>query len=49
MVVSQSTNKGEDNLVSCAELLIEAGGNINDHDKYAIIIWITVIVVILIF
>lgn len=37
MVVSQSTSKGEDNLVSCAELLIEAGGNINDHDKYAIL------------
>lgn len=36
MVVSQSTNKGEDNLVSCAELLIESGGNVNDHDKYAI-------------
>ena len=33
MVVSQSTSKGEDNLVSCAELLIEAGGNVNDHDK----------------
>lgn len=37
MVVSQSTNKGEDNIVSCAELIIEAGGNINDHDKYVII------------
>ena len=34
MVICQSTSKGEDNLVKCAELLIEAGGDVNDHDKY---------------
>ncbi|XP_066921869.1 ankyrin repeat, SAM and basic leucine zipper domain-containing protein 1-like [Clytia hemisphaerica] len=35
MVVTQSAStSGEDNVVTCAELLIKSGANVNDHDKH---------------